>query len=149
MLQRSEVDFIIMDYKWERSGVETHLLGYEEFVVIESSEFKNRNDIFLDNDPQDRVTSDFFRKQKHKISYRRSYMDDAYGILDGAAQGLGRAVMSRHLVSNTAGIRIVPGFSPWKLNVVLHYYSQPFYPKLQGAVVSELVSKCPKWLGDK
>ena len=136
-----------MDYKWENAGIETHVLGEEEYVVIESgTKLKSRNNIYLDNDPDDRVTADFFRKQKHKPNYKRSYMDDAYGIIDGVALGFGRAVMSKHLVDKQAPIRIVSGFVSWKVDVVLHYYALPFYPKLHQVVVSTLCAECPKIL---
>ncbi len=66
LLQRAEVDFIVMDYRLERSNIQTEILGHEKYVVIESKKVSNRNEIFLDNDAGDRATEMFFKYQGAK-----------------------------------------------------------------------------------
>lgn len=142
LLQRNVVDFIVMDYKLEKSNLETLVLGQEKYVMIEGRSKKtDKDDIYLDNDFNDQATESFFKSQGKKgTQYRRSYFDDCYGIIDGVSMGLGKAVMPEHLVADNNQIKIIKDFKPYKVDVVLHYYHQPFYSKLHQAVV-EVLSK--------
>ncbi|MBN1115126.1 MAG: LysR family transcriptional regulator [Oligoflexia bacterium] len=146
LLQRAEVDFIVMDYAMEKSSIEKKVLGTEEYVVISSKKTTSRDDIYLDNNPDDMATENFMRFQKKPVKYKRSYMSDCYGIIDGVVNGIGRSVMSRHLVDRNLPVRIVKGFKPYTLDVVLHYNSQPFYTRLQKAVIDELTRNSSKFL---
>lgn len=147
MLQRAEVDFIVMDYLWERSHLQTGILGQENYVLIEAQKENLRQDIFLDNDSEDRTTENFFKSQGGKSpKYRRSYFDDCYGIIDAVALGLGRAVMSEHLVVGNNKIRVLKSAKPFKVDVVLHYHQQPFYSKLHQAVIRDLQDKAGEYL---
>lgn len=150
LLQRAEVDFIVMDTRLERANIETVTLGQETYVMIAGKEGCARDDIFLDNDANDRATELFFRAQSaHRgktPKYRRSYFADCYGIIDGVSMGFGRAVMSKHLVSNNKKLRIQKGYQPYKMDVVLHYYQQPFYSKLHQAVAKCLAENAPSYL---
>ncbi len=145
LLQRAEVDFIIMDYHLERSNLQAVVLGCENFVMIESKKISLRNDIFLDNDSEDLSTELFFKTQSG-LKYRRSYFDDCYGIIDGVALGLGRAVMSEHLIVKNTDIKIIKHHKTYKTDVVLHYYQQPFYSKLHQAVINDLIKGAAKLL---
>lgn len=145
-LQRAEVDFIIMDYEFEKSNLKTHVLGKEKYVVIESKTKSNTN-TFLDNDTDDHATESYFKSQNLKPpKYTRSYFDDCYGIIDGVASGLGRAVMPEHLVKNNKKIKISKKYKPVYLDVVLHYYQRPFYTNLHKSVVKKLELHCNKYL---
>lgn len=147
MLQRGEVDFIVMDYRLEKANLETVVLGSEKYVLIESMKSSRRDDIFLDNNSGDRATENFFKAQGGKTpKYRRSYFDDCYGIIDGVALGMGKAVMSEHLVADNDKIKIVKGFKHYKVDVVLHYYHQPFYSKLHQSVIELLTKNCNSFL---
>ncbi len=146
-LQRAEVDFIITDQKLDQANLESEVLGQEKFVVIEGKNTANRNDIFLDNDSNDRMTASFFKSQKKKLpKYRRSYFDDCYGIIDGVKAGLGKAIISEHLVCDDKSLQIAAGYKPFQLDVILHYYKQPFYSRLHQTVVHALKSKSKKYL---
>lgn len=139
LLQRNEVDFIVMDCKLDKSNLETIKLGQEKYVLIEGRKKSDRDDIFLDNDSKDQATENFFKAQGKKTpKFRRSYFDDCYGIIDGVALGLGKAVMPEHLVTDNSQIKISKDFKPYKVDVILHYYHQPFYSKLHQAVVETL-----------
>lgn len=150
MLQRAEVDFIVMDYRLERSNLQTLTLGQEKYVLIESAKNPDeRHDVFLDNDADDRATELFFKAQGGKTpKYRRSYFDDCYGIIDGVSLGIGRAVMPEHLVVGRSKIKIVKGYKPYKVDVVLHYYQQPFYSKLHQAVIQTLTQRAGACLSE-
>lgn len=150
LLQRAEVDFIVMDYRLERANLQTETLGQERYVLIQSKKASARHDILLDNDAEDRTTELFFRNQGGKVAkYRRSYFDDCYGIIDGVLMGLGRAVMPEHLIDDKAKIQIVKGHKPYQVDVVLHYYQQPFYPKLHQAVMDQLKTGAAHFLNLK
>jgi DNA-binding transcriptional LysR family regulator len=147
LLQRGSVDFIVMDYRWDRSNVQATLLGEEKYVLIEGKQVSDRADIMLDNDQDDRSTEMFFKAQSGKTpKYRRSYFDDCYGIIDGVLEGLGRAVMSEHLVQRKKGVRILRTNKPFKVDVVLHHYHQPIYSKLHESVVQHLIDRAKLFL---
>lgn len=148
LLQRNEVDFVVMDYKLERASLETTILGQENYVLIEGrTKNFDRSDIYLDNDSQDRATENFFKFQgKKSPKMRRSYFDDCYGIIDGVALGLGKAVMPEHLVAENSKVKISKDFKSYKVDVILHYYYQPFYSKLHQAVVETLSKRSSAFL---
>ncbi len=147
MLQRAEVDFIVMDYQLERANLQTAPLGKEHYVFIEGKNRSSQEGVFLDNNATDRTTELFFKAQGTKIpKYRRSYFDDCYGIIDGVALGLGQAIMSKHLISNNPKIKIVRGYQPYRVEVFLHYYQQPFYSRLHQAVIENLVRGAGRYL---
>jgi hypothetical protein len=146
MLQRGEVDFIVLDHRLDQANIEKIDLGHENYVVIASKNKKAASDVFLDNDAQDRSTELFFSEQQSKTKYSRSFFDDCYGIIDGVAAGFGRAVMPRHLVKNNSEIKVLTGFKAYRTEVVLHYYQQPFYTKLHLATVQALKNSSGAYL---
>jgi DNA-binding transcriptional LysR family regulator len=148
VLQQGQADLVVMDYEWPKSGLVCEKLGDEEYVIIESKRFKGPADVYLDHGPHDNATESFFASQgKKNALYRRSFMGDTYGIIDGVAQGLGRAVMSKHLIRERSDVRVVTGAKRHVRPVTLHYYERPFYPRVQTAVVQELVKKSARFLG--
>jgi hypothetical protein len=54
--------------------------------------------------------------------------------------------MSKHLIVDNSKIKQVKGFAPYKREVTLHYYEQPFYSRLMKKVLEELKEKAPKFL---
>lgn len=140
-LSRSEADFVVLDHKLERAGIEAVEIGFEEMVLIEATKHEAVPDVYLDHDAEDRTTENFFRGQPARLRpdrLRRSFLDDVYGILDGVALGLGRAVLSRHLVEKSARVRVVPGYRPLRSPVVLHFAAQPYYSKLHQETLKAL-----------
>ncbi|MBI5631486.1 MAG: LysR family transcriptional regulator [Elusimicrobia bacterium] len=148
MLESGEADFVVLDRILERSGLESVLLGREACVLIESSRFRSP-DIYLDHDPNDRTTELFLKKQGLRASKSpaRRYMDDIHGIINGAALGLGKAVVPRHLLSKASSVRVIPGLKPLEIPVVLHYFKQPYYSRLQKEIIQRLKSHCAERLG--
>ena len=141
-LQTGNADLIITDYKWEKKGVAHYLLGHEEFVVIENGKIEAPENLYLDHGPDDNATIDFFRQQTKAPKFlRRSFMGDVYGIIDGVENGLGRAVMSKHLIINNKKLRILKSYQTIKRPVMMYYFEQPYYSRLMNLVVNELKSK--------
>jgi DNA-binding transcriptional LysR family regulator len=139
LLNRSEVDFIVTDQRIDRAHLVAHIIGQEKYVVIESARGTDRQNHYLDNEPSDRTTEVYFKTQGNlQKPYQRSFFNDCYGIIDGVKQGLGRAVMSEHLIQNNTSIKIIKKFTPQVVPVVLHYHVQPIYSKLHQKVVSTL-----------
>jgi hypothetical protein len=89
------------------------------------------------------TTFDFFAAQGEETpEIRRAFYDDIYGIMDGVAQGLGRAVISRHLVEGDDRLKIVKTKRTTSSPVHLQFFKQPFYTRLHETVVAELKKRC-------
>lgn len=139
VLRQAESDYVILDHRLGRQGIIEVPLGREEYVVIESARFDSPSDVYLDHDSADTATADFFSAQKATSKpKRRAYMGDVYGIITGVELGLGRAVMSRHLIADNRRVRVVKGFKSYSREVVLHFFEQPYYSRLHHEVVTAL-----------
>jgi DNA-binding transcriptional LysR family regulator len=91
VLKTARAELVVLDYALSKKGIVEEGLGKEEFIVIESSKLESPNDIYMDHGPEDNATEEFFKHQpKAPAFYRRSFMGDVYGIIDGVEQGLGR-----------------------------------------------------------
>lgn len=121
VLESGAADFVLLDRAHEAQGLEHELLGHEELVLVESSLYRARDGVYLDHDQDDQTTLRFLR-QRRALPRRveRSFFDDVYGVLEGVAQGFGRAVVPRHLLSPSLPVRQVPGVRPARAPVVLH-----------------------------
>ena len=148
MLIDGKVDFCISLSECERAGIENVQLGIERDVLIESSQFSMRDSCFIDHDPRDNFTEKFFLSQTGSTVPRmeRAYFDDIYGLIDAVAEGIGRAVVPVHLLDPSIPVRVVPGFKPFDVPVFLHYHHQPYYTRLQQAVIDDLLTHCPPLL---
>lgn len=141
-----KVDLVFLSRPMEKRGVESLLLGFEENVLVQSTK-KFRKDIFLDHDPEDMTTFDFFSLQgKRKVDLKRNFLGDIHSVIEGVKQGLGRAVIPAHLAEQERGLEVVGGFKPLKVPVYLCYYTQSFYTRLQTAALARLRSEVPKYL---
>ena len=148
-LLSGQVDMIVIDRPLHREDVLSVPIGYEEYVLIEGRQVSGHTDVYLDHDPQDSITARFLSMQATPPpEYRRAYMDEVYAIIDGVALGVGRAVMSRHLIANDSRIRIVTGMQPMTVPVLLYYRKQANYSALHEAVIGALSTECPILLGD-
>jgi DNA-binding transcriptional LysR family regulator len=141
MLKTGEADFIILDHALSKNGVVEDKLGHEEYIVVESLNYPGSNNIYLDHNPEDTVTESFFRSQTKGLpkGFRRSFMGDVYGIIDGVEQGLGRAIVSKHLAIMNKKIKKVNGFSKYTMEVTLHHYDRPYYPRLVKEIRSQIL----------
>ncbi len=146
VLKSSKADLVITDHSFQKTGLIEHSLGKEEYVVIESVKYKTPADVYLDHGPHDTTTEDFFRAQvTSPKNYRRSFMGDVYGIINGVEEGLGRAVMSKHLIKKNTKVKIIPGHKKFSKTVSLNYFDQSFYSALHKAVVEEFKEQAPQY----
>lgn len=131
ILRSNKADMIVTDFFPNLAGAEEIQIGSEEFVLIESKKYPDSPDVFLDNDPGDTATEAFFQFQGQKYNGQRAFMGDIYGIIDGVAQGLGKAVMSRHLIEGDSRFRVIKTPKKYVRPIVLSYYKQTYYPRVQ------------------
>lgn len=138
-LRSSKADMVILDYHLNKNGVIEHTIGQEEYVVIESNSYESPNDLYLDHGPHDNATESFFNFQSSAPkTFRRSFMGDVYGIINGVEEGLGRAVMSKHLLKNNKKIKILKGHKKYLRDVTLNYFEQPFYSALHNEIIKQI-----------
>jgi len=139
MLMQSKADLILMDYHWEKGGIEAIAVGHEDFVLIRPSNYPDLETVYLDNSPEDQATFNFLKAQPKKLpKISRRFFHDCYGIINGVELGLGRAVMPRHLVLKNKSVKIISETKPYKTPVVLHRHEQPFYSRLHLMAVNAL-----------
>lgn len=143
MLKRGEADLVITDQELPWAALEKFHLGDELYVAIESATHRTRPDVWLDINPDDQITERFFQFQGQSPQYRRSYMADVYGIIDGVALGMGRAVVPRHMLGGRQDVRVMPEFRAQATGIWLHHYTLPYYSRLQQAVVDVLRTAFP------
>lgn len=147
LLRSNGADLILLDYEPTMTGVEYQVIGKEAYVVIESARHKTPADLYLDHGPEDNATESFFRAQGGKVApYRRGFMGDVYGILDGVAQGLGRAVMSAHLVHEDKRFKQVKMQRSYERPLCLVWNRQDWYPRLQQEVSELVIERASKYL---
>lgn len=130
ILKSNKADMILTDFHPHIPGVVQEIVGTEEYVLIESRKHKNVPDVYLDHYPADNATEAFFTHQGMKFDKPRSFMGDVYGILDGVALGLGRAVMSKHMVENDPRFTIIRSKRRYSRPIVLNFYHQSYYPAI-------------------
>lgn len=137
LLKSGQADFVFTTRLIEHPELISHEVGFEENVLIQSRRYsKSREEIYIDHDEFDTTTQDFWKAQKSRPStYRRIYFDEIYTIIDAVAEGLGKAVVPRHLVENDKAVSIVDVLKPLKTPVYLIYYRQEFYTALQKTIL--------------
>jgi len=146
ILRRGEAEFVIMDKCLDWPNLTTEELGRETYVAVGSISHTTREDVYLDLHAQDRVTEEFFRHQKNPPNYQRSFFSDVYGIICGVEEGLGRAVVSEHLIRNNLKVKILADYQPVSSVVAIHYYNQAYYTRLHSAILKTLHQQCPGFL---
>lgn len=139
VLRSSKADIVILDYHLNKNGIIEHIIGQEEYVVIESRAYESPSDLYLDHGPHDNATESFFKFQSSAPkTFRRSFMGDVYGIINGVEEGLGRAVMSKHLLKNNKKVKTLKGYKKYVRDITLNYFEQPFYSTLQKEIVNQI-----------
>ena len=147
LLETGEADFIFVNKVSEKQGIENIQIGFEENVLVQPAKGSFREDVFLDHDSEDSTTTDFFKLQSQALkTWKRSYFDEIYAIIDGVLSGAGRAVMPLHLARQIEGLKICRGFKSLKSPVYFCFYRQAFYTNLQKRVMAEVTARAPKML---
>ncbi len=149
MLLRAELDFIVSDTAITTMGLIEKLLGHERYVVIEPRNKVVSDNVYLDNEPADTATELFFRAQSTMPKYRRSFMSDIYGIIDGVSSGIGRAVVCEHLINSKMPVKVVKRFRPLLIDVRLYYFSQPYYSQLFSSAIEAIQANARSLLSIK
>lgn len=137
-LKSNRADFILTDYFPDLPNAEQVQIGEEEYVVIEARKFKTIPNVYLDHTSQDNATESYFKFQGLKQDYKRAFMGDVYSIIDGVALGLGRAVMSKHLVESDPRFKIKSHKKRFKRPIVLSFLKQNYYGPLHHQVLDQL-----------
>ena len=70
---------------------------------------------------------------------QRFFLDEIYSIIDGVAQGLGRAVVPIHLIENRKDVKVVSGYKPLFNSVYLSFLKRPYYSKLHHLWLEEFI----------
>ena len=146
ILLQSAADFVVMDRYHQKDNLITHLLGEEQYVLIQSTDFAVST-TYLDHDHRDKQTRLFFNnnfEESKTLSF--SYVNDIQGVLQGVALGLGQGIVPLHLVKPELPIKIVNETHKMRTPLVLHYFKQPYYSRLQKATIDALQKNCVKYL---
>jgi DNA-binding transcriptional LysR family regulator len=108
LLHSGEVDIIFMDREIKREGIESLLVGHEEYVLINGKESSGTPAVYLNHDEEDMMSFRYWDwRGEPKTNLRRRYLDEIYAVIDGVAGGLGGSVLPRHLIRNDERIRII------------------------------------------
>jgi len=127
ILKSNRADIVILDYCPQISRIEKRIVGREEYVIIESAKHKNIPDIYFDHGEHDNATETYFNFQGESFKKRRGFMGDVYGIIDGVSLGLGRAVMSKHMVVGDHRFIIKKKKKRYFRDLELCYYKRDYY----------------------
>lgn len=145
-LQRGEIDYMILDRRESREGLERIELGKEKNVLVQKKKYKGP-DIYLDHHESDQVTLSYLRLAgKRTKAIERRYLDEVYGLIDGVRLGIGRAVIPRHLIRDEKEFEVLSPMTVLEVPVCLYFYSQPFYSRLHGLVVDAITKNAAKLL---
>jgi len=138
ILLSGKADIVIMDYVWLKDELEKFQIGIEEFVEIESKKTAVV-DFYLDHDQNDNATISFFDYQGAKNKkIERKYMGDVYSIIDGVKLGLGKAIMSKHLIKDDPVLKIIQHKRKYIRPIIGYYFKKTYYPKLFKEVLENL-----------
>jgi DNA-binding transcriptional LysR family regulator len=147
LLETGQADFILLNMPYDKHGVENIEVGFEEYVMVEPKNGIFRDNVFLDHDSDDSTTADFLKMQDRTLkSWRRSYFDEIYAIIDGVINGAGRAIIPLHLAKQIESVKISKGYRPMKSPVFFCYYQQAFYTSLHKRVIQDVKILVPKIL---
>lgn len=139
ILKTNQADFILTDYFPNIVGTKQTQIAEEEYVIIKSKRHKKIPHIFLDHGPKDNATASYFDFLKEKKDYQRAYMGEVYAIIDAVACGLGKAVMSKHLIEQDKRFVIEKKKKKYVRPVVLTYFEQNYYSPLHEEVLLNLL----------
>lgn len=147
LLLSSEMDFVFLDQPLQKEGIESHLLGYEEYVFISSSVEDSNQDIFLNHDEKDMMSFKYFEHMKTPVKQlKRKYLDEIYSVIDGVAEGWGVSVLPEHLIKNDKRIKILNPKKKLSSPVYLCFRTRPYYPKVFQTALDLMKKEIPKRL---
>lgn len=147
LLSSAAADFIFLDAPLKKEGVESILLGYEEYVHITSTLFDTNQDVYLNHDEQDLMS---FRYYDHigapVTQLKRRYLDEINSVIEGVALGVGVSILPEHLIKQDKRIKIVAPRKRLPVPVYLCYRARSYYPRAFTAVLEVLKKEIPRGL---
>ena len=147
MLNYSKSDIILSNSRMIRKDLMEHYLGDETFICLESKTPTTRSNVYLDVNPNDKITEEFMKIQRQPTKkYVRSFMHDENGILRGIQLGIGRGIKPKHTIRNFDDLRIIKDFKPLKKQLYLRYSKKQYFTRLEEAVIGLLLKEIPKML---
>jgi DNA-binding transcriptional LysR family regulator len=138
VLTTNKVDFIVTDYYPEMKSFKENKIMEEEYVIIESKKHKSIPNIFIDHGAFDNATESYFSYLKETPDYERVFMGEVYSIVDGVALGLGRAVMSKHIIKDDKRFNIIKKRKKYIRPVVLSSLGQSYYSPIHNIITETL-----------
>jgi DNA-binding transcriptional LysR family regulator len=130
ILKSNQADFIISDYFLDAPGVLETKIAQEQYVIISAKKYKNIPNTFIDHGAEDNATDSYFKFIGKKLKYNRIFMGEVYSIVDGVAAGLGKAVMSKHIIENDKRFIIEETKKKYLRPIVLGHIKQSYYSPL-------------------
>jgi len=146
VLKRNQADLIFTDYYPSSPGLVTEEIGKEEYVLIQKKTSKSIPEVYLDHGPNDNATEAFFKHQGKSLFYKRGFMGDVYGILDGVKEGIGKAVMSKHLIKKDSSLKTIRTPKKYTRPIVYSHNRQAYYSPVQQLVVDEIKKQAGDFL---
>lgn len=132
---QGEIDFLILNYNLAKENIVSEQLGIERNVLVEKRGY-NGEDIYLDHDQHDPSTMKYLKlAEKNFSKVKRRYLDEVYGLVDGAKMGIGRAVLPRHIAESIKELEIINPERELKIPVILHYYQRSYYTQIQQEII--------------
>ena len=146
ILKTNKADLIITDYRPNFPGLESIEVGKEEYVVIASRKNKPLPNLYLDHGPHDNATESFLSFQNEENDYQRNFMGDVYGIIRGVSEGLGKAVMSKHLIKDNPEFIIKKYPKRYFRRLYLSYYKRDYLSPLMENCINLLKENVHSYL---
>ncbi|MBT3586320.1 MAG: LysR family transcriptional regulator [Halobacteriovoraceae bacterium] len=131
LLKSNSADFILTDSSLKLPATEELKIGEEEYVEIRAKKYPKAPNTYLDHTSKDNATASYFQFIGKKPNYQRAYMGGVYSIIEGVAEGLGHAVMSKHLVEKDKRFEMSIPKKRFVRPLILTYHTQNYYGPLQ------------------
>lgn len=148
ILRRGEADYVLLNQELQIDGIVGHKLGVEEnvHIVPVRGPYPDR---FLDHDPEDPTTFLFLKLQGMCTNgIQRSYFDDVYGIIDAVRNGLGQAIVSKHLVLKEQKIAVKRHRKRMQDPIYLYHPKAAFYSRKHALLLEALKASVPRLLDE-
>lgn len=150
LIYGGNIDFIVLGEVISKEDLETYVLGHETYVRIEPKESTHRRSVYLEPINEQIHSQAFLQTQGQMLAnITQSFLDNIDAVIEGVRQGLGSAIVPKHLLSNLDGIKIDESWSEQRIPVVLHFKKRSHYPRLFRAVLEELTKEAPRFLQKK
>jgi DNA-binding transcriptional LysR family regulator len=147
MLRSGRADFVFTAQPLQSPSVKSHLIGFEQNVLVKRKRSPVVENVFVDHDERDETTVQFFKAQKASLQpkeWKRSYSGDIETLIAAVKAGVGLAVIPVHLAQLENEIEIMKGYKAVESAVYLSEHEQILTTKLHTAVSELLRTKIAK-----